>query len=64
MLNEDDIQVDSYLLEDGRRVYRMTHIATGVFVEDEPDKEEAIILRMRKLKDKLEATVAGNTQRK
>lgn len=62
MLHDDEIQVDSYRLQDGRRVYRMTHIATGLFVQDEPDSEEAIVSRVRKLKAKLEARVAEHTQ--
>lgn len=62
MLNDADVQVDSYGLKGGHRVYRATHIPTGVFVEDSPDSDEAIVVRVRKLMETLESKVADKTR--
>lgn len=58
MLNDDEIRVDSYKLADGRRTRRMTHLATGLYVDEGPDSEESVYVRLRKLKEKLAAKLS------
>jgi hypothetical protein len=59
MLKDEEIRVDSYRLEDGRRAYQMTHLPSGVSVEDDADSDEAILTRLRKLREQLEAAIAA-----
>ncbi|MGH7134218.1 MAG: hypothetical protein ACREHD_00675 [Pirellulales bacterium] len=56
-LNEQEIQFDTYQLEDGRRVCRMTHIPTGIYVEDDGERDRSVYERMDALTVALEAAM-------
>jgi hypothetical protein len=57
MFAEQDVKVDSYHLEDGGVVYRMTHIPTGLSIQDELDLERPVLERLKSLSQRLERIV-------
>lgn len=58
MLDDDEIRVDSYKLVSGHRVYRMTHLASGIFVDEESMMSaESLSNRLRMLRQRLEKVV-------
>lgn len=46
-----EIKQESYQLADGRRLYRMTHIPTGMSVEEFDSSDIAVVERWQNLLD-------------
>jgi hypothetical protein len=50
---DDEIQIVLLKLNDGRRVVRLVHVATGIAVEDDGKSEQPIVERRNALTQQL-----------
>jgi hypothetical protein len=62
MFNDEDIEIRLTKLQSGLRLIRVTHIATGIYVEDsgDPAIDESIVRRTNELKQALESKVKNS----
>ena len=60
MLNLDDLKIELLTIKHGKKIIRITHINTGVIIEDNEFFSEPLIQRRNRLLKKLEKLIEKN----
>lgn len=62
MINEKELEIILTKLDNGKRVIRIVHLPTGIFVEDNSNNLEPILERKKKLIKYLDSLITKSKE--